>query len=171
VSAVNLSLAAEAAVDSLSPQFSIRAGTLAAIGWGVFGGISAAVAVAALGVNERWYDLTELGWYREWFGWYFRTAIWPVIGCTTFLACAGWAAYFPRPAHSMATTVIIVTFASLGVWIALNAAEVTPRRLRSIEHPVMYVSEFFVLVVPPALASAFLTLWRCNRASGLTRHS
>ena len=155
----------EPIVSPSGSQFSLRAGALAALRWGAFGGIAAAAVVAALGVVQRWYLLTELGEYGPWFRWYANASVWPALGCTVVLACAGWAAHAPRPPYKIASSLLIIVLASLIAWYFVAIAEVMPRRLKGIDHPVIYTSEFLVLLLPPVLAAVLLTVARCKASS------
>jgi hypothetical protein len=118
---------------------------LSAATWGVVGALAAAVAVAVLGSNQT----------------YLRTAIHPVLGCAAVFACAGWAASSPRPTYGFAESLAIVFFGSIFLWTMLAALEVTPRRLKAVEHPLVYPSEAFALLGAPILVAGLLTALRC----------
>jgi hypothetical protein len=142
-------------------KLNLRNATMAAVRSGVIGSFSAAFAVATIGVFERWYDLTLLFEYREWMHWCVQNAIWPVIGSAAIFGGAGWVAHVALPIRSIASSLFLMTFGSLVLWALLGAAEITPRRYKSVEHPTIYPSELFVLVTPPILVAAVLTSLRC----------
>jgi hypothetical protein len=149
-------------VAATVPNLNLRDATMAAFRWGAIGSIAAAIAVAVFGALERWYDLTLLFEYREWMNWCFQNAIWPVLGSAVVFAGAGWVANVTVPIRSLALSLFLVTSGSLVLWTLLGAAEITPRRYKSVEHPAIYPSEFLVLVTPPILVAAVLTSLRCT---------
>jgi hypothetical protein len=128
----------------------IRAGVLGAVVWCVIGALAAAVAVAVLDLNQS----------------YLSTAMWPVLGCGAVFACAGWAARSSRPARGFVRSLIVVFFGSIVLWTVLAGLELTPRRLKSVEHPLIYPSEAVVLLVPPVLMAVILTALRRTDGSG-----
>jgi hypothetical protein len=146
-----------------SSQLSIRSGFRSAICWGVVGAVAALVVVAVLQANERWQDLTMLGEYRSWLHSSIYKSSWPAIGCATVLACSAWAANALQPPRSLAVCLLLIASPSIVLWYVLFALEVTPRRLKGVEHPAIYFSEFLVLIIPP-LVVAGLSTWASSHA-------
>lgn len=89
---------------------------------------------------------------------YLDAATPPVIGTSAILGCAGWAARASRPPLGMGSVTFIILVGSIFMWILAFSAQVTPRRLKSIEHPQIYPSEAIVLLTPPILMAALITL-------------
>jgi hypothetical protein len=143
------------------PKLSVRAGLTAALCWGGLGALAAAVAVAIWGWGERWDTLAELGDYDAWAGSFARTALWPAIDCACVFACSGWAAHAPRPPRRIASSALIIAGASLVLWTLIAALELTPRRIKAVEHPAIYPSELVALATPPLATAVALTVaWR-----------
>jgi len=92
-------------------------------------------------------------------------ALGPVVGCTVVFACAGWATFAPVGAFRFAKSLAIVFVMSLPLWFFLASMQFTPRRIKSVEHPAMYPSEFMVIAGPPVLAAAMLTAVRARKES------
>lgn len=140
----------------------IRSGLLSAIGWGIVGTVAPLLVVLTLQTVERWQDLTMLGEYRAWFHSVVDKSLWPALGCGTVLSCSAWAARAVQPVRSLAVSSLLVTSASVMSWWVLAAAEITPRRLKGIEHPAIYFSEFLVIVIPPIVVAGYLTWASCH---------
>jgi hypothetical protein len=119
--------------------------------------------VAIWGWGDRWSNFSELSDYDAWAGSFARTALWPVVGCACIFACAGWAAHAPRPPRSIGSSALIIAVASLAMWMLIAALEWTPRRIKSVEHPVIYPSELVLLVAPPLATAIALTVARRRR--------
>jgi hypothetical protein len=49
------------------------------------------------------------------------------------------------------------------MWMLIAALELTPRRIKAVEHPVIYPSELVVLVAPPLATAIALTVARRRR--------
>lgn len=89
--------------------------------------------------------------------------VYPVVGCAVVCACAGWATFAPAGKHSFAWSLAFIFFISLVFWAVVSGMELTPRRLKGIEHPVFYVSELIAMIGPPIVAATLLTLFRTRR--------
>jgi hypothetical protein len=143
-------------------------------------GLFAAVVGASVGAVAPIVVLFGLAALRWWvrgapefdrrydFAWIRDALPGPVVGCATVFACAGWATYAPRGGFRLVRTLAIVTAISLAIWCLPGWvslwAEITPRRLKGIEHPVFYASEWIVLVGPPIVAAALVTAVRARGA-------
>ncbi len=138
--------------------FSFRSGLRSAILWGIVGVVLALLACVVLQAQERWQDITMLGEYRSWLISSFHKGMWPALGCFIVLGCSAWAANAPQPPRNLVVCLLQVTSVSIILWLIIGAMEITPRRLKGIEHPAIYLSEFLVLIVPP-MAVAGLSTW------------
>jgi hypothetical protein len=138
-------------------SLNIGAGIRSAASWGTFGAVAAAVVVAAVGINERWLLLTELGEYRGWFNWFLERAMWPVLGAATVFVCAGWITGSARPRIGIVFPLILISLVSIAAWYVIGISEILPRRLKGVEHPPIYFAEFLALVVPPVITAVLLT--------------
>ncbi len=87
-----------------------------------------------------------------------------MVDCGVVCACAGWATFAPAGKYSFAWSLAIIFVGSLVAWMVLGWMELTPRRYKGVDHPAFYPSELLVLIVPPSLAAAFLTMIRVRRA-------
>ena len=146
-------------------------GILSAAAWGLVGAI-AAVALVSLGTLAYWHLNDTRQFDRQYdINWWRTRALPPIIGVTTLLACAGWAAYAPRGKHRFATTLAILFFLSIPLWFVLGSMELTPRRVKSVEHPPLYPSELLVLVLPPIVVSIALSVLRGHRHTSDTSAS
>ena len=140
-------------------------GLRATISSGVVGAVAPIAALYGLAVVRWWvtgaspfdrrYDIASI-----------RDALpGPVVGCATVCACAAWATYAPRGGFRFARTLAIVALISLGLWCVLGwgvswGLELTPRRLKGVEHPIFYPSELFFLLGPPIVAAAVVSMVR-----------
>lgn len=87
----------------------------------------------------------------------------PVVGCGVVCACAGFATFAPSGKHSFAWSLAIIFLISLVIWTVIAGMELTPRRLKGVEHPVFYLSGLIAMIAPPSVVSAFLTMIRTRR--------
>jgi hypothetical protein len=86
----------------------------------------------------------------------------PAIGVSIYLGVAGFATFAPTVNYGFARTLAIIFFVSIPLTSLLGNLELTPKRVKSMEHPVLYPSELAVLLVPPAFIAALLLSWRVN---------
>jgi hypothetical protein len=102
-----------------------------------------------------------------------------VIGAI-LCACAGWATLAPRGTYRFTRTLAIVVGATVPLWCGVvsvvRSMELTPSRIKSVEHPAWYPSEVAVAIVCaiiPIAVAAILTVVRCdgNSTSGLSTTS
>ncbi len=75
----------------------------------------------------------------------------PAIGVSIYLGVAGFATFAPTINYGFARTLAIIFFVSIPLTSLLGNLELTPKRVKSIEHPVLYPSELAVLLVPQHL--------------------
>jgi len=124
------------------------------------GAIVSLLGVAAYGIAEWWSSYDEIWGYRNWLNWTLDKAAMPVVGCALIFACAGWVAYAVRPPLRFAISLLIVFLMSVVMWMTIMAMEITPRRLKGMDHPNLYPSETLALFGLPALAAAVVTVFR-----------
>ena len=148
-------------------NLSFRSGVRGTIACGAIGAIAALLGVAAYGLFEWWNDYDEVWGYRDWLGWTVSTAAMPAVGSATIFACAGWATHAVRPPLRFVASLLIVFLISIAMWMTIIAMEITPRRIKSVDHPFMYPSEALALFGPPAVAAAIVTVVRLG--GGTTR--
>ena len=96
--------------------------------------------------------------------WLPKKAIFPAIGTGFVFAGAAWASFAPCGVHRFARTLAIVFAVSVPSWYALAIAGMTVPRLKSIQHPLIYPREVFLLAAPPILAGLVLAARRCTKA-------
>ena len=86
--------------------------------------------VAGAAENDLQYDLKYLP----------ETMIYPLVGCAAVFACAGWATFAPAVAGRFTKSLAIIFSVSVSLWFIIGVLELTPRRVRSVEHPVFYLA-------------------------------
>jgi hypothetical protein len=101
-----------------------------------------------------------------------ETLIFPVLGTMAVLSAAGWATFAPRRKNRFAATLAIIFAFSVLAWFVLGAMELTPKRIKSIQHPIIYLSEIVILVLPPLIAGFSLAATRNEnmRSETVERH-
>jgi len=141
-------------------HLNVRAGLVAAIAGGMLGALSAALAVLLFSVAAHWYDAMfqkDLAAGRIWT---VDIAIGPIVGCSAAMAAAGWLTYAIRPSMRFVLSLGIVVCGTVFIWMWLSVAEITPYRMKSHPPALITLSEFFYLVMPPALTAILATFWR-----------
>jgi hypothetical protein len=124
-------------------------------------GAAGCVVVAAGIYVYRWVTSGPTGTDVQGDFQYLKTYLhYPVVGCAVVFAFAGWATFAPIRPHRFARTLLLVFLISVPCWIVLSALQITPPRLKSIQHPLYYPSEILVLIGPPLMAAAVLTVRR-----------
>lgn len=89
-----------------------------------------------------------------------RMAI-PVFAFAATFGCAGWATYvFPRGRYRYIPTLIILLAVSGPMWFLLFASPLNPRDFKSVDHPKIYLSESLMIILPPIIVCAIMTLRR-----------
>jgi predicted permease len=91
--------------------------------------------------------------------------VYPIVGCAVVCACAAWATFAPARTRPFARSLGLIFLVSVPLWYVIGWMELTPRRNRGTEHPVFYPSELIVLIGPPLVAAAFLTVLRIRDAA------
>ena len=135
-------------------------GLLAAV-VGASAGAVAPIAIMVACVVLRWWITGASDFDRRYdIGWIRENLPGPVIGCAMVCACAAWATFAPRGSFRFARTLAIVTAISFCLWFVVGSMELTPRRLKGIEHPMFYPSELLLLMGPPIVAAALVTAIR-----------
>jgi hypothetical protein len=93
--------------------------------------------------------------------WYFKKdLVFPVIGCAAVFACTGWATSAPAGNYSVVPTLVVIVLSSILGWYVLGGMDLTPRRFKSTYHPLVYLSELVILLGPPVVTAAVLTVMR-----------
>jgi hypothetical protein len=138
-------------------KLNIRDGVQAAILWGLLGAIAATIVVAGVELSERWLLVTELGEYHQWFQATLASAMWPMIGAGVVFASAGWVAGSAQPRVGIGSPLVIILLVSLAAWFIIGISEILPQRLKSIDHPQIYISEFLSMILPPLVVAVLLT--------------
>ncbi|MFL5327333.1 MAG: hypothetical protein ACJ8C4_00325 [Gemmataceae bacterium] len=102
---------------------------------------------------DREYDLKDvLSWLPR-----------ITLVCSVFAACAGWANYAPSTKHSFPRTLALVFVGSLALLWVFGLFDVTPPRVKGIEHPFLYPSEAVLLFGVPATIALVLTVLRLRK--------
>jgi hypothetical protein len=89
--------------------------------------------------------------------------IFPVLGCAIFGACAGWVTFAPARRFSFALSLVIIFLVSIPLIVVVRSLVDTPPRYKGVAHPQIYPSEVLVLMGPPIVVAAILTLVRVRR--------
>jgi hypothetical protein len=154
--------------ESHRSSLAFSRGLLAAILCGL-GGAVASVAVALGFTVCRWLvsGTTEYDRLRIDLRSLESDMVIPIIGCAIVFACAGWATFAPAGTYRFARSLVVVFLVSVALWYVIGSMELTPRRYRGIEHPLLYASELIVLMASPMLAAALLTVIRIRSATML----
>jgi hypothetical protein len=135
----------------------IGAGIRSAMAWGMIGAIAVTIVVAGIELSDRWLLVTELGEYRQWFKAALGKALWPSFGAATIFACAGWVSGSAQPRVGIGSPLVITLLVSLAAWFVIGILGILPQRLKSIDHPHIYISEFLAMIVPPLVVAVLLT--------------
>jgi hypothetical protein len=78
-------------------------------------------------------------------------------------ACSGWATTAPPGRHRFAPTIVIVFFATIGLWMGITMAGLKPQRYKGMEDDPVRVAEVVYVCFPPILAAVVLTLIRMRK--------
>ena len=139
-------------------------GVFAAVVGALVGGVAPIVVLAA-GTVIRWWITGASEFDRRYdIGWVRNALPGPVVGCATICA-ARRATFAPRGRYRFARSLAVITAISLGVWLVVGSMELTPRRLKGIEHPMFYPSEWMLLMGPPIAAAVMMTVFRLRAAA------
>ena len=104
---------------------------------------------------------------RDDISWLMQALPYPLVGCATVLACAGWVTYAPRGAFRFASSLALIFFVNLPLWYGFGSLLITPRRSHS-DPPASFSVEAIVIVVPPIAVAALVTLCRVRNQPALT---
>ncbi len=137
----------------------------------ILGGVIGAVVPAAIvlgGAACWWHAWRSSEFDRA----YDRRAVLPdipglvVIGAI-LCTCAGWATLAPRGCYRVTRTLAIVVGITLPLWCGVvwvvRSMELTPSRIKSVEHPAWYPSEVAVAIICaiiPIVVATVLTVVR-----------
>ena len=143
----------------------IKRGVIAALTCSSIGAASAVMLIAAF-VLGNWFINDSIPAERE-FDTRWLSSAWmgPAIGVAIYLGLTGFAIFAPTINYGFARTLVIIFFVSIPLTILLGNLELTPKRVKSIEHPVFYPSELAILIMPPAGIAALLLASRLNGES------
>ena len=86
--------------------------------------------------------------------------IWPSLGSAAVCGAAGWATYAPAGKYRFVTSLALVSLFSASLWILIFWMDVTPMRIKFMEHPVPFPSEVLLIVGPAVFAAALVTVLR-----------
>jgi len=135
----------------------VKRGLLAALASSFIGAVSAFLVISAL-VFGNWLLKDTHASEREFDTRWLATAwIVPAIGVSIYLGLAAFATYAATTNFGFGRTLAIIFFVSIPLTAFLASLELTPKRIKSIDHPVLYPSEIAILVLPPSVV-AFLLL-------------
>jgi hypothetical protein len=144
----------------------IGRGLLAALALSLIGAVSAVFVICApvlanllltdTHAIERQFDIRWLG--LTWIG--------PSIGVSAYLGLAALATYTPTTNFGFARTLAIIFFLSIPVTVFIGGLELTPKRVKSITHPLTYPSEIAIFLLPPSVVAFLLLASRVKSVSG-----
>lgn len=130
----------------------------------VIGAIAGACVVVALPVVLRVTGLKIPGATREELGYDLREEpnhlIGPIIGCSTFCACAAWATFAPAGNYRFAWSLAIVFLGSVCLWLVLWLLNLGPQYHRGITDREWYPRLAVFVVIPSLVVTVCLTLIR-----------
>jgi hypothetical protein len=93
--------------------------------------------------------------------------IFMVVGTAFIFSAAGFATYAPRGRFRFTWTLLRIFILTATSWFLLAATGVMRPRYKSADHPLIYVSEFLILSLPPILIGVGMAILR-GRGSTLT---
>ncbi len=145
-----------------TPSWNVRQGISAAVVWGIFGCVAAALAVLILKCAAHWNDPTFVRDLRSGLVWRWEIAIFPMIGCSAVFAASGWIAAIQPPLR-MFSAIATVAGGSLATYLFLALTGLVWQRPKMLPPALIHPPEFVALVVPPLIVAAFATYWRQHR--------
>ncbi|MFN4907240.1 MAG: hypothetical protein ACK5EO_15200 [Planctomycetota bacterium] len=143
----------------------IKRGVIAALTCSSIGVAFAVLLIAAF-VLGNWFFNDPIPAERE-FDTRWLSSAWmgPAIGVAIYLGLTGFATFAPTINYGFARTLAIISLVSIPLTLVLSNLEITPKRVKIIEHPVFYPSELAILIIPPAGVAALLLAWRLDSDS------
>jgi hypothetical protein len=145
----------------------IKRGLIAALICAITGAASAVLFIAVFLVgNWVLYDTHAV---KRKFDIRWMATAWtvPAIGVAIYLGLTAFATYTPNMNYGFARTFAIIFLLSIPMAAFLGSLELTPKRVKSLEHPILYPSELSLLAFPPMTVAILLLATRINLGSNL----
>jgi hypothetical protein len=129
-------------------------------------GASVSVLLITAFVLGNWFVSATVPVDRE-FDTCWLSSAWivPGIGCAIYLGLAGFTTFAPSINYGFARTLSIIFFVAIPLTMFLGSLELTPKRVKSIKHPVLYPSELAMLIIPPVGIAFLLVVSRINNGT------
>ena len=138
-------------------------GIIALLIWAILGPLFVIVGVAVYTVlSWQIYNAAEIDRQFD-IEWWRTYAVAPLVVTSIYLGLAAWATDTPKLDHGVARTLALLASTSFPMTWLLTCLELTPKRVKIIEHPDLYPSEFLLLFLPPFLISCILIAIRWPR--------
>lgn len=142
-----------------------RRGVLAGIAFGLAGLVGPPLVIGAVTGVAWWLNGTPR-FDRRWdILWWWDRAFPGIVVIPLLLFFTGLATYTPQRYFGFAKTLLILAVTSLPLSAFLGVAGWAHPRVKSIEHPPMYLSEVLMFVIPMAAVALILLEYRRPRAA------
>ena len=143
----------------------INRGLIAAFTCSSIGAVSTVFLIAVFAVGNWFFNDTTPAEREFDIRWLATAWIVPSIGVSIYLGLTAFTTYSARTNYGFARTLAIIFFVSIPLTSILGTLELTPKRVKSNEHPILYPSELAILLLPPSVVAALLLASRVNIAS------
>lgn len=138
-------------------------GIFALLIWAILGPLFLIIGVVVYTVvSWQIYNFAEFDRQFD-IDWWRVNAVVPLVVASIFFGLTAWATYTPKFDHGFAKTFAMIALTSFPMSSVLMCSELTPKRVKIIEHPDLYPSEFLLLFLPPFLISCILIALRRPR--------